>query len=236
MQIIFDLIFLTFLTIILYAHFSRSKENIKIEEINKREITNDEFFLLKEFYKKRIFYFVVEIIIFFIFFLFIIGLLIRDCTKEKLIEMFNGHSLDINLILELLILLIFIIIISVTANLNYKIFNILKNKEKINIIEGLCVQTKSIVKKKNRKTVKYAVELTDAEDYSRIILNLRPEKDRFIIEKFINPNDRIFVFSLNNEAYIMIRNSLFFKTDLYMEQLHKQKVAKEISKNTVIRT
>lgn len=235
MQIIFDVIFLSFLTIILYAKFARSKENAKIDNINKRQITDDEFYLLKEFYRKRIFYFVIEIIVFVVLFLFILGLLIGDCTIEKITDMINGTSLDVSLVLEILMLLIFSLIIGCTANLNYKIYITLQNKNDIKVLEGFCVQTKSIVRKKNRKTVRYAVEITDAEDYSRIILNLRPEKDKFVIEKLINPNDRIFVYSLDNEAYIMIKNSLFFKTDLYMEQLYRQKVAKDKSKEIVIR-
>lgn len=234
MKLMLEIIFLVFLTIILYGHFSKSKENDKVEEINKRKITDDEFFILKEFHKKMIIYFVIECILFFILFVFILLFVLQDWNLESFANLFSGKEINIDIILEILILIIFATIIGCMANINYRIFNALKNKENIKVIEGFCVQTKSIVQKKNRRTVKYAVELTDAEDYSKIILNLRPEKDRFVIEKLINPNDRIFVFELDEDVYVMIKNTLFFKTDLYMEQLYKQKAAKEISKNITL--
>lgn len=236
MKIIFDIIFLSFLTIILYSQFSTSKENEKVKEVNKRDITDEEFHLLKNFYKKRILFFIIEIILFIFCFVIIINLLIKDFTVNNLLNMFNGKSLDFNLILEILILLIFSIIIGVVSNLNYQIFLSLKNKKNIKLVEGICIQTKSLVKKKNRRNVKYAVELTDAIDYSKNIFNLRQKKDKFVIEKLINPNDRIFIFSINEEIFIMIRNNLFFKNNLYMEEIHRQRKAKEISKNVVIRT
>lgn len=234
MKLIFELIFLAFLSIVLYSVFAKSNENQKITEINTRSITKDEFELLKHFYKKRIIYLVIEIILFAILFSVIMYLIIKDWNFDSIHSLFTGKILDIDIILELLMLVIFAAILCCVINLNYKIYIAIKEKEGIQIIEGFCIQTKSIVKKKNRRHVKYAVELTDSEDYSKIILNLRPEQERFIIEKTINPNDRIFVFSINNEAYIMTKNTLFFKTDLYQKQLYRQKVAKEKSKNITL--
>lgn len=232
-KLIFEIVFLAFLTIILYAQYSRSKENAKIDEICKREITDDEFLVLKKFFKRRIVYFIFEFIFFVAIFAVILYLILTDCSLESLTALLTGKTLDVDLILEALMLIVFLTTIGMAGALNFKIFMILRDKNDITVCEGFCVQTKSIVKK-NRKTVKYATELTDAEDYSKIILNLRPEKDKFVIEKLINPNDRIFVFSLNDEVYIMCRNTLFFKNELYAQELYKQKKAKEIAKETVL--
>lgn len=234
MKLIFEIIFLAFLSIVLYSVFAKSNENQKITEINTRSITKDEFELLKHFYKKRIIYFIIQMFLFMCLFAIIMYLIFKDWKLSSIHAICTGKIINIDILLELLILVIFAAIISCVINLNYKIHIAIKEKTGIEIIEGFCIQTKSIVKKRNRRHVKYAVELTDAEDYSKIILNLRPEQERFIIEKMINPNDRILVFSINDEAYIMIKNTLFFKTDIYQQQLYRQKVAKEKSKNTTL--
>lgn len=233
-KLIFEIVFLVFLTLVLYIQYSRSKENAKIEEINKRDITDEEYEVLKKFFKRKVVYYIFQVIFFLILFAIILYLIIIDCNIEAISKLISGTSLDVDIILEALMLIVFISTIGMAGALNYKIFTILKSKENIQVCEGFCVQTKSIVKKRNRKTVKYATELTDAEDYSKIILNLRPEKDKFVIEKLINPNDRIFVFSLDEEIFIMCKNTLFFKNELYAQELYKQKKAKEISKNTIL--
>lgn len=219
--------------IVLYIQFSQSKENAKINEVNKREITDEEFELLKKFFKRKIIYFVFEAIFFFILLIILILLMVNDYSLVMIQELINGNTFNVDIVLEALIFILLLSVIITTASLNIKIFTIMKDKNDITVCEGFCVQTRSIVQK-NRKTVKYATEITDAEDYSKVILNLRPEKNKFIIEKLINPNDRIFVFALDNEVFIMCRNTLFFKNELYSQELYKQKKAKERAKNTVL--
>ena len=232
-KLLFEIAFLIFLMIVLYIQFSQSKENAKINEVNKREITDEEFELLKKFFKRKIIYFVFEVIFFFILLIILILLMVNDYSLVMIQELINGNTFNVDIVLEALIFILLLSVIITTASLNIKIFTIMKDKNDITVCEGFCVQTRSIVQK-NRKTVKYATEITDAEDYSKVILNLRPEKDKFIIEKLINPNDRIFVFALDNEVFIMCRNTLFFKNELYSQELYKQKKAKERAKNTVL--
>lgn len=232
-KLLFEIAFLIFLMIVLYIQFSQSKENAKINEVNKREITDEEFELLRKFFKRKIIYFVFETIFFFMLLIILILLMANDYSLMMIQELINGNTFNVDIILEALIFILLLSVIITTASLNIKIFTIMKDKNDITVCEGFCVQTRSIVQK-NRKTVKYATEITDAEDYSKVILNLRPEKDKFIIEKLINPNDRIFVFALDNEVFIMCRNTLFFKNELYSQELYKQKKAKERAKNTVL--
>ena len=57
-KLIFEIVFLVFLTLVLYIQYSRSKENAKIEEINKRDITDEEYEVLKKFFKRKVVYYI----------------------------------------------------------------------------------------------------------------------------------------------------------------------------------